>query len=132
MEKVLILIDDDAATNLYNKQIANKTNSFKEIICLDSAANALNYFNNFPFKDVPNNELVIIVDANMPGMDGLELIDELYDLDLIEDDMFVAILTSSLALRVEENANKLPFLNQFIPKPLTKEKVNEIIKEIND
>lgn len=132
MGKILILIDDDATTNLYNEELAKQSNDFKEIYKMDSAVEALTFFNELPFDNASNNDIVIIVDAHMPDMDGIELLDELYDLDLITNDMFIAILTSSQSLRIEENANKLPFLNQFISKPLTKEKVNKIIKEINN
>ncbi|WP_396601501.1 response regulator [Algibacter sp. R77976] len=67
---IILLVDDDTATNFYNKYILKKNNIDCEIIALDNGLSALEY--------VKNNGLpkYIFLDINMPIMDGIQFLEE--------------------------------------------------------
>ncbi len=66
---------------------------------------------------------VALVDLNMPGMNGLELAVKLREK---HPDMTIALVTANIQERVRSRVEKSGFI--FFEKPLTQEKVEKLLK----
>lgn len=118
------LIDDDSINNFLSKEIIESENIASEIIELTNGQEAMHYFQTFePSSD---EKLLILLDLNMPVMDGFSFLKRFYRLSPSYDFQMV-ILTSSDNQR---DKNKLePFyIKHFIDKPITTEKLLAIIE----
>ncbi|PXX26015.1 response regulator [Arenibacter sp. ARW7G5Y1] len=72
---------------------------------------------------------VILLDLNMPIMDGWEFLEEFGKLSG-KKDVKIYILSSSVDSRDMERASKYNAVNGFIAKPLTDVKIRELAQEI--
>ena len=123
----ILLIDDDEATNAYNKAMVTKADVADEVVVCDSGLKALEFLQSEIDGKHPQ-PTIIFLDINMPGMDGWEFLDE-YDklLNGQKADVVVVMLTTSLNPDDKSKAAKMG-AKGFLSKPLTPERVQEIIK----
>ncbi|OQP67532.1 response regulator [Niastella populi] len=132
----ILLIEDDEATNFLNQVIINECNCFKSIHISINAKDALEYLmaigkdNNCNSIKLPG---IILLDINLPGMDGWEFLDHYGKLNLWGfNKTIVVVLTIS---PIEKNLCKIrdyDYLNDYLEKPLTFEKLNYILRKFND
>ena len=127
MRKVerILLIDDSETSNFLHKRLIARIS--KDIV-VDTATNgrkALDYL-----KNVERPPDLIILDINMPVMNGFEFMEEyeILDSDLKARKM-ISMLTASTANRHIKKARELGYSKSFIKKPLSKDKLIEIIKK---
>jgi len=127
----ILLIDDDDATNFINKVVIDSLAIDSHIEICNSARKGLDYltcngaYSNHTEYPQPG---IIFLDINMPGMNGWEFLEEYETLPPDQKaHVVVAMLTTSLnpddAKRGNENTN----LSSFMNKPLTKEKILELL-----
>lgn len=108
----VLLVDDNEADNVYHEIILRRCDLVGEVQMLESAAAALQYLqasNTWPD--------LMLVDVNMPGMDGFTLIRELEKL-APPATCKLALLTSSDAEQDRDHANRLKLISAYIIKPL--------------
>lgn len=129
----ILLIDDNEITNFCNKDIIGDLNVFGEILAFTSPNETLTYLKELfdEGKDIPS---IFIVDVKMPEMDGFELIDEIDE--LFEENDFdlmplFFILTTSNHKRDYEQFDKTPQAKEYITKPLSEEKLKEMLVKFN-
>jgi CheY-like chemotaxis protein len=120
-EKVL-LVDDDSAFNFLNRIIINTAGLKCEVDeCLDGSA-ALKYIvNTEKYPDV------ILLDINMPIMDGFEFLEEFEKNDKCKGITKVFMLTSSNQDEDRIGALKYTCVKGYFDKPLTEEHIQQII-----
>ncbi|MEM9000452.1 MAG: response regulator [Bacteroidota bacterium] len=125
--KCILLVDDDDATNYMHKRIIVKSRCVERVEVCKSAEEALQYLANKANGQCPSPE-IIFLDINMPGMNGWEFF-EVYDkLDVGQKaDVVIVTLTTPLLPKDQEKAKKVPYINGFAEKPLSKEKLDQII-----
>lgn len=128
----ILLIEDDEATNFLNQIIIKECNCFKDIHIYFNAQDALLYLTAMAkYKDYAGVKFprIILLDLNLPGMDGWEFLEHFKKLNLCGiDNSIVAVLTISPK---ENNLGKImeyDFLTDYLEKPLTFEKLNQIIR----
>lgn len=121
-----ILIDDDNATNVYHGIIIDETELVEEYQIFDCAVAALDYLKNW--KEGPE---FILLDINMPGMDGWEFLEEYKRLEKAAKPPKVIMLTTSLGAFDKKLAEENPLVSGFLQKPLTPEMLEEIAASIN-
>lgn len=115
-----ILIDDDPIINLVHKRIIQKVDETAEIEVFVSGSKALDYLK----KKKNSDKEVILLDINMPEMNGFEFLDEVVKDKLIKRDALnIFILTSSLNNKDYEQAKSYPILKGYLGKPLNVNKV---------
>jgi CheY-like chemotaxis protein len=125
--EIIALIDDDPAFVFITEKIIEKTNHFKEVKVFDNGLYALNYL-----KENLNNDThlpnIIFLDLSMPIMDGWQFLDE-YALLKIKNKskITVYICSSSISPYDITRAKSISDVTDFIIKPITKEKLTEIV-----
>jgi len=123
-KKSILLVDDNEADNVYHSIIIRRCELVAGIVAMESGTAALHYLQQVS-KVWPN---LILVDINMPGMDGLEFIRQL---ETLTPPAFckVALLTSSDAERDRDRASKLPRICAYVIKPLSLPSLVQLLVE---
>lgn len=120
MLKSILLIDDDSVTNFVNSKIIKKQNIFESVVVKNSGNAALKYLYE---TNIPT---IILLDINMPVMNGFDFLDEYYKYGFNANETTVIMLTSSVLESDKAKALKYNRVHSFLTKPLTVEKVLEL------
>lgn len=121
MPNKIVLVDDDPIIQYVHLRILKKYSS-QSIMQFDNGSDALEYFKGSGNEALP---YLVLLDINMPIMDGWDFLDEVYEHGL-ESKMVVIILTSSVDILDMEKAKKYDNIICFEQKPLTVDKVGAI------
>lgn len=113
-KKIVLLVDDNEADNVYHEIILRRSVQIADVITRDSAAAALAYLR----QQTQSWPDVILVDVNMPGMDGFALVQRLEQLAPPQT-CRIAMLTSSDAEQDRRRADELKLVSVYLIKPLT-------------
>ncbi len=126
----ILLIDDDPATNFLNKFLIEKEGVAKNVVCIQSAEEALEFIEESISKGHQHPEMIFL-DINMPGMDGWEFLEAYAKMtEEKEVSKIVVMLTTSLDPNDRKKAAALKYVNDFLNKPLTREKIQKIIASV--
>ena len=123
----ILLVEDDSITNFINERLLRKLNVAENIKIALNGYEAISIIQKTvqEKKQCPN---LIFLDINMPVMDGFEFLNEFRLLDFPnKDDVVIVVLTTSTNITDIEKL-KGSGNTDFINKPLTKEKVQDVIK----
>ena len=128
--KLLMFVDDDEATNLFHEVVVEESNLCEQQLFFESPKEALKHLEegNSDTEFMPPD--VIFLDLNMPELTGWEFLDA-YHKDLKADFPIVILLTTSIRDYDRERAEKHPKIKKMINKPLTEEKLKEILDLIS-
>jgi len=123
----VLLIDDDRLTSFYNEKIVNKHNAFKEVVSVNSGANALDYLKNAIEGKVIKPELIFL-DINMPAMNGWEFLKEFNNLDkTFINSIKVILLTTSSNPDDYTRSKENDLVDDFINKPLSISVLSDVL-----
>ncbi|WP_421762642.1 response regulator [Ekhidna sp.] len=125
MKKRIVLIDDDKTTNHLNKFTIERSNVANEVIIFDSPLGALDYFKN---RSDEEKGSLILLDINMPIMDGWEFLKHYISLNGNATADKVVMLTSSIDPRDQELAKESEFVSDIKFKPLSLKTINDLVK----
>ncbi|RMA58965.1 response regulator [Ulvibacter antarcticus] len=124
----VLLIDDDRATNFFNKMVVNRHGRFNTIVTSQSGTEALEYLKGVQKEHNIKPDLIFL-DINMPAMNGWEFLTEFekFDENFILDIKVILLSTSSDPKDVKKSREKHP-VDDFINKPLSFPLLNEVLK----
>lgn len=123
-----MLIDDNKSDNFFHERVIRKSNAAKKVIVRESAEEALAYLRNKENNKDDEHPEIILLDINMPGMNGWEFIEEYEKLDkCMQSQMIVVMLTTSENPDDYLQAKKHNILADFKSKPLTVQMLNDIM-----
>ncbi|RYE25507.1 MAG: response regulator, partial [Sphingobacteriaceae bacterium] len=117
-----LLIDDNYIDNMINRKIIENEFFANRVIVKESAEEALSELKNNQYQ--PD---VIFLDVRMPQMNAFEFLKEYEKLKLDTDQTpMIYILTSSLDPFDHRKVMESRYVTQFLYKPLTHKKLEEI------
>lgn len=119
--KTILLVDDDYVSNYLSERQLKKSGLADVVKSVKNGEEALTYLAE-PANKRPD---LILLDLNMPEMDGLEFLKYFKQMTL-EQDIRIVLLTAAIN---QERVNKLNALGYFeiIEKPLTSEKLKNFL-----
>lgn len=123
MPKILI-IDDDDIVLMVERKLLQRCGVTNEIISFKKGQKALDFLLN----EDPNQEFLILLDINMPTMNGWQFLSKLQELN-VPNVIHVIMVTSSIDGYDKEVAEKYNCIISFIEKPITSDTC-ENIKQI--
>ncbi len=128
--KSILLIDDDKATNYIHTLYLNEWDFAEKIYTALNGQEALDFLKtNEEFR--ANKPSLILLDINMPVMNGFEFMEAYKELDdEMKATIMVVMLTSSLHEEDQQRANNLDDLKSFMNKPLSKEQMQLVMEQL--
>ncbi|MCL9805433.1 response regulator [Flavobacterium amniphilum] len=121
-QKRIYIIDDDPIYKLVTNKLIKKIELFSETKEFANGSEALNYFEST--TDFPD---ILLLDLEMPEMDGWEFLDEFCQL---KKDMnkcsTIYIASSSIASEDKIKAKKYKCVKDFLSKPINLDKLEKI------
>jgi CheY-like chemotaxis protein len=128
-----LLVDDDTTCNFLNSTVVIESDCFEMPIVFSNAKMALDYIQQncllsglYPFPQL------ILVDINMPVMDGFEFVQELKQIcPQIMDKSLLCFLSSSTNSRDKLQAEILG-VEYYYTKPLDGKHLKELVTSLND
>ena len=122
--KLTYIIDDDKLTVKLISILVSKNKFCEEIQSFDNAQHAIDKLK----QNASNNGVLpdaILLDLNMPAMDGWQFLDEFMLLP-IKKEISIFIMTSSIDPVDIEMAKKYKIVKDYVEKPITSKKLDLI------
>lgn len=124
MKKSVCIIDDDEIYQKIASRMIDRAAVFSEAIYFTHASDALEFL-----EDESKLPDVILLDINMPLMDGWQFLDEIErNNPCVLDNSRVYIVSSSIAGSDREKAKLYPKLKGFISKPISVSILQELVE----
>lgn len=122
-----LLIDDDSIFNFIHAKVIRQVDEEADIADFISSSEALSFIKE-RFISHKAEPTLVFLDINMPEMNGFELLDALKELPAESvSKMSIYIITSSLNEKDIRKSKEYPILKGYIGKPLSFERVKEVI-----
>lgn len=126
IKKNIWVIDDDSIYQIIVTKIIKKTDLFSTISSFLDGKDGLEAL----LSVIKNNEVlpdIILLDINMPVMDGWEFMEELGKLQLLlNKHIDVYISSSSIAIEDKNKSKTYPAILGYLSKPITKNDIELI------
>ncbi|SDK89287.1 Response regulator receiver domain-containing protein [Salinimicrobium catena] len=116
MNTDVVIIDDDAVVLFLHKILVEKSPLSSALFCFDNGNDAYSYLCN----RTTNEPLLVLLDINMPGMSGWDLLDKISQ-EQCDNNVWVVMVTSSINSSDKERAAKYSRVIEYLEKPLSKE-----------
>ncbi|HLN95990.1 MAG TPA: response regulator [Flavobacterium sp.] len=129
MPPKILCVDDDPIALLLSKLVITKSGFANDIVTLANGQEAVVYLQNELQKTGGKGpKLLILLDLNMPVMDGWEFLQQFTEkLQEAYADTRIILLSSSVDPNDIRKAKDFSMVLDFFPKPLTKEMLESII-----
>jgi len=124
--KNILLIDDDETTNFLTRITIKKTNLGNVIQECLNGKEGVEFFEELQNKPDALRQDIILLDLNMPILDGWQFLDEFKQFNSTAQ---VYIMSSSNYPEDIQNASNYPLVKGYIVKPLTTEKAIELLTD---
>jgi len=127
MEKLssVLLVDDDATNNFLNELLFQQLGVTDQLTTVANGAEALEWLTQTASPDAP---ALLLLDVNMPGMNGIEFLEAYQRLPRARTDKTVILLlTTTLDARDLNRLDELGIAG-LVSKPLTKAKIRDILQ----
>ena len=125
----ILLVDDDVISNFINYRMISNLDIAKEVTLKLNGKEALKYI-----KDRCNRinscPDLILLDLNMPTMNGLEFLEEYKKESLPNKDKIKIVVLSNMIKDEDQKLLDDYGIKTFLIKPITKEKIMEIIETV--
>ena len=125
--KRILLVDDSEATNAMNVYLFNRLNAAEQIDVAVNGAEAIDYLTAQDANgEYPRPELIVL-DLNMPVMNGLEFLEAYRELEEdIKGGIIIIMLTTSMLESDQKSAREFQSVVSYQSKPLTLDKAQEM------
>lgn len=120
----ILLIDDSENDNLFHEITIRKTGFTGEVRAFESAEDFLQFLRH----DEARVPTVVLLDINLPGMNGFDCAREIEAIVGEDRCVFVSVLTSSTWRDDRRTADEMPVIQDFIVKPLTRDALERLVE----
>ncbi|MBZ9731373.1 response regulator [Salegentibacter sp. JZCK2] len=127
---IIWIIDDDPIYTFGAKRKLKQINISKSVRALDNGKEALEELHHLAITEKSKLPDLILLDINMPHMDGWQFLKELENMSL-KVDATVYLVTSSVDPRDIEKARASRHVCGYLNKPLQTENILGILEEVN-
>src|ERR1700761_572833 len=125
----ILLVDDDEINNFISIKLIKKALLTSEIMACLNGKFAIDQLVNIQKKDPEKLPDYILLDINMPIMNGWEFLDEYKRLNIDPlGKCKIYIISSSVFSNDINKARSYPLVKDFISKPLNVDKIIELFK----
>ncbi len=127
----ILLVDDDVIYNFLHKKLIGNTGYQNHIEVALNGKMALEYLSDSSNRDDKDHPVpgLILLDINMPVMDGWEFLEAFNKLDKnVTKDINIVMVTSSMDPDDVTKAKQIEIIKDFTSKALTIKKVDHILK----
>ena len=125
--KKILLVDDDKSFIYLNRKMFKYNNVVCEIDECRNGQDALNYL-----SDTETLPDIILMDINMPVMDGFEFLKKYEQIQGQKEQPKVFILSSSNTQEEKEKGLRYKFVKGYFEKPLTDAHIGEMLASFKD
>ena len=129
-KKEICIVDDDNIYQIIVRKIIGKMELFSSFSSYKNGKDAIDALK----KAAENNENIpdiILLDINMPVMDGWEFMDEIVSYkSKLNQKIAIYIVSSSIAVQDKDKAKTYAEILGFLSKPITMDALYEIVSEI--
>ena len=128
----ILLVDDDEINNFISIKLIKKALITSEIMACLNGKFAIEQLVDIQKKDPDTLPDFILLDINMPIMNGWEFLDEYKRLNIDpQGKTKIYIISSSVFSNDINKARSYPLVKSFISKPLSVEKIKEMFEVEN-
>lgn len=128
----VLLVDDDDINNFISIKLIKKAVSSAEIIACLNGKLAIDKLLEIQREDASRLPDYILLDINMPVMNGWEFLEEYSRLNIdAAGKTKIFIISSSVFSNDINKAKSFPLVTDFVSKPLNVEKIRELFKVSN-
>jgi CheY-like chemotaxis protein len=124
----VLLVDDDSTTNFLNELLLKRLDVADQLLVAENGAEALALLTTQATTDTSGLPDLILLDVNMPVMNGIEFLEAYQQLPLAHQKTSVIVmLTTTMAGRDLARIEELSIAG-LVSKPLTADKVETILQ----
>ena len=125
---MVLLVDDDDTSNFLAERLLLGMNVADQVLVALNGAEALELLAEHGTLFSPANPALVLLDLNMPVMNGIEFLDAYQALPQFQQQaVVIVVLTTSLNSRDLDRVEELPIAG-LASKPLTREKLDSILQ----
>ena len=123
----ILLVDDDKTTNFLNRMLLDDLQVTEQVLVAENGQEALRLIRQH--SEEGNGPPLILLDINMPVMNGFEFLEAYANLNFAgKQAIVIVMLTTSLNPRDMNRLIQLP-MHGYLNKPLTRQKVQQLLKK---
>jgi CheY-like chemotaxis protein len=123
----ILLVDDDPAANFINQLLLKDVVDADNLLIAQNGEEALKFISEYISSNTPLPELILL-DLNMPVMDGFEFLEEYQSLEVHSiPKPVIAVLTTSMNPKDVKRIHDLGIVD-FINKPLSPKTISQLIE----
>ncbi len=125
----ILLVDDDPTTNFLNQHLLRRLDAADRVLVAADGADALTQLVDHCTPPTPNCPALILLDVNMPGLNGIQFLEAYRHLPLATAPVrpVLVMLSTSLHPRDVARVEALGLVAEFLVKPLTADKLRGVL-----
>lgn len=126
MDFEVVIVDDDSIVLFLHKVLIDRSSLPSAAGSFKNGKEALEYISQNGIRETP---CLVLLDINMPVMSGWDFLEAIQEKDFKEN-IYVAMVTSSINSKDAEHAKQYPQVIDFLVKPLKKETCDHLLEKM--